>query len=118
MYLIVFDGEQAGWRLERDVLLAALRRDWPQIAVTEIGEEVRDISWPLPGSDGLSEAYVHSDGTCLYVDGPIDQAAQWAVWYRRLVPDGIDLMLCDDEYSFAVPVGPQTSASELVTAGS
>ena len=115
-YLAVFDGERAGWHVDRRALLTSLGQDWPDV-VPRVGEsELRDVSWILTGAGAVFEGYSHSDGTCLYLDGDLATTAKFAVWYRALVPDRIEVMFCDDEYTFAVPVNADTTSDDLVAA--
>jgi hypothetical protein len=101
------------WRLERDELARFLRRDWPDADVrvdaeaADRGQEVRDVVW-LHGT-GLDEieGYSHTNGKCIYLDGPLHSAARFVAWYRGLIPEDIDLIFTDDAYSFdaSVPMG-------------
>ena len=115
--LVVFDGKRAGWHLDRQVLLTSLSRDCPDVE-PRVGEsELRDVSWAVTGPESRLEAYLHSDGTCLYLDGDLATAAKLAIWYRGLIPERIEVTFCDDEFTFAVPVNADTTAGDLIAAG-
>jgi hypothetical protein len=117
-YLAIFDGAQSHWSVSREELLASLRVSWPEIqAKVESGrDETHDITWSAQGEAGLIDVYHHRDGTCLYLDGAMEDAASFAVWYRTLVPPAVELIFCDDSYSFSVRIASQMTAADLVDA--
>ena len=119
MYLAVFDG--SGWRMEREALLSLLIRDWPEAVLHPPGyggssPEVSDIVWDYSDEDRSLSASSHADGTCLYLDGDLTLAARFALWYRGLVPGGIDVVFCNESYTFDVSMNSSTSIEDLVSA--
>ncbi|MBF8169377.1 hypothetical protein ABT348_07275 [Streptomyces olivaceus] len=116
-YLAVFEGK-SGQAVDRDVLVGALRSDWPDAEVTVSsdatpGREVRDVAWTYGETEGRIEGRSHIDGTCLYLEGPLRLAARFAVWYRGLVPSVEELIFCDDTYSFTVSVATGASPESV-----
>jgi hypothetical protein len=110
-YLAVVESDE--WRLDRDVLVQALARDWPDAEVTLAspgapGAEVRDVEWRYRAEAGEAEGYAHADGQGIYLEGPIAPVADFVVWYRRLVPASEEVVFCDETYSFdgVVPANP------------
>ncbi|MDT6982084.1 hypothetical protein ACFSUJ_09595 [Streptomyces lusitanus] len=107
-YLAAFEGK-GGHAVDRSVLAGALRTDWPGANVSMSGDDtpgrdVRDVTWQYEEAGHRLEGRSHVDGTCLYLEGPLHLAVRFAVWYRRLVPPMVELILCDDAYGFAVTV--------------
>lgn len=112
-YLTVFDGDAFGWHLSRAAILSALSRDWPDLE-PRLGEsDVRDVSWALPAVDGAYEAYMSEDGTCLYVEGDLSSAVSLAVWCRKLIPERIEVVFCNESYDFSAVVSSAMSAETL-----
>ncbi|WP_112264097.1 hypothetical protein [Lentzea terrae] len=115
-YLVVFDSST--WHVDADVLRAALREEWPaaemQPPAPHIVSEVGDVHWFYRTEDAIVEAYTAKDGTCLYLKGGIGLVVKFAIWYRKLVPEDIDVIFCDDSYSFDGVVTPDSTESELV----
>lgn len=62
------------------------------------------MAWTYREVGQWLEGGSHVDGTCLYLDRYFGLAVRFAVWYHRLVPPSEELILCDDSYSFDVPV--------------
>ncbi|MFF4225209.1 hypothetical protein ACFYZH_20445 [Streptomyces abikoensis] len=109
-YLAVFESDS--WRLESEELAQALAHDWPdaQVEIADpgsAGSEVRAVEWQYPSESGDLEGYSHADGKCIYLEGPISVVADFVVWYRGLVDADVQVVFCDDAYSFdgIVPAG-------------
>ncbi|MER5462656.1 hypothetical protein ABT010_18640 [Streptomyces sp. NPDC002668] len=117
-YLVVFDSEK--WSVGQDALVSSLTTEWPAAAVRrrelDEGAEVRDVEWEVQRGDEEVEGYTHVDGRCIYLDGNIDLVADFALWYRKLVPKEIEVVFCDDGYSFDVAVDETSTREELVAA--
>ncbi|WP_455358724.1 hypothetical protein [Streptomyces sp. SYSU K21746] len=114
-YLVAFDSEV--WRLARHLLAAALGRDWPDadVQVSEpVDSEVRDVEWHLVVGGREIEGYSNVNGQCIYLVGPLDLAAPFVVWYRKLVPENEEVIFCDDAYSFDEEVRLDTTEEEVV----
>lgn len=62
---------------------------------------------------GPGEAYLHQDGTCLYLDVWHEDAAWLAVVFRRLAPADLDLIFCDEGYNFDIRLRPEATDAEL-----
>lgn len=107
-YLAIFDGVRSGWSLPRADLVEALSQSWSDIRPVDgpCDDEARDLIWNFPNDGNELEIYAHRSGTCLYVDGDLNGAALFAIWYRSLVPPVIDMIFCDDAYSFNTVIRP------------
>ncbi|MET9567322.1 hypothetical protein [Streptomyces tauricus] len=46
------------------------------------------------------EAYLHGDGSCLYMDVWQAAAVFLAMVFRRLTPPDLDLVFCDEGFTF------------------
>ncbi|MFE2021371.1 hypothetical protein ACFW9O_25315 [Streptomyces sp. NPDC059499] len=113
-FLVLVDGEAGGWRVDREALTAAIRARWSSVEVdsTHLSES-RSNCWRFETKSGLGEAYLHQDGTCLYLDGGHEDAAWLAVAFRRLVPADLDLIFCDEGYNLDVRLKPEATDAEL-----
>jgi hypothetical protein len=112
--MVLFDPAGTTWRVDREALVRDVGSGWPQATVdTSVHDEARGLTWEFDDEEGPVEARLHVDGTCVYVDGQLGSAARVAVWFRRLVPPGVDLIFCDTGYNSSSPVVPGMTASEL-----
>lgn len=117
--LALFESDH--WHLDRSILARRLLEDWPGIEVrgadaNQPESPIRDISWYYLVSDMELEGYSHPDGTCIYLEGPIGLVVKFVVWYRKLIPDDIDVIFCDEGYNFNHTVKSDTSQDDLIAA--
>jgi hypothetical protein len=115
--LVTFESDT--WRLERDDLVRALASDWPQAEVSVAhpdspGAEVRAVEWIVRSEHGMLEGYAHSNGQCVYLEGPIELVADFAVWYRRLLPADLQVIFCDESYSFDGVIPPDAVRGDVL----
>lgn len=113
-YLAVFEDQSSGVR--RADLIAALERDWPSAVIRERqgSQESRDVVWTYSEGGQELEGYSHADGTCIYLDSPLEVAARFALWFRGLVPADVELSFCDDSYSFNGIIEPDMAVGDVV----
>ncbi|MFI8207316.1 hypothetical protein [Streptomyces sp. NPDC085937] len=113
-FLVVVEGDVGGWHVDRGALTEAVRVRWPEVAVDTSGRsEVRAVVWKFDTDNDPGEAYLHEDGSCLYVDASEDDAIWLATAFRRLTPFDLDVVFCDDGYTFDVRLRAGTTEAEL-----
>lgn len=68
-FLAVVEGDGGGWRVYRDGLTDAIRARWSGVEIDSTQRsEVRSLIWQFETENGPGEAYLHEDGSCLYMD--------------------------------------------------
>ena len=113
-FLAVVEGDAGGWRIDRDALTGAIRSRWAEVEIDSTHRsEVRSLVWELETEHGPGEAYLHEDGTCLYMDVWEEDAIWLATVFRKLAPTDLDVLLCDEGYTFAVHLRAGTTEAEL-----
>ncbi|MGA6171781.1 hypothetical protein ACPEIF_16230 [Streptomyces sp. NPDC012600] len=114
-FVAVVEGDAGGWHVDRCALTEAIRARWPEVEVDSSARSaVRSLIWELDTVNGPGEAYLHEDGTCLYMDVWEEDAVRLAIAFRRLTPTHLDLVFCDEGYTFDVPVPAGTTEAELM----
>jgi hypothetical protein len=113
-YMAIFEGKKHGIR--RADLVAALERDWPSVVILERrgSQESRAVVWSYGDAGQELEGYSHADGTCIYLDSPLELAARFVLWFRRIVPQEVELVFCDDSYSFSGIVRNNMALAEVM----
>ncbi|WP_055630887.1 hypothetical protein [Streptomyces hirsutus] len=102
-FLVLVEGDASGWRVDREALTAAIRARWASVEVDSTHHsEVQSFRWEFETENGPGEVYLHEDGTCLYMDVWQDEAVGLAIAFRELAPADLDLVFCDDGYTFDV----------------
>ncbi|WP_437100041.1 hypothetical protein [Streptomyces sp. enrichment culture] len=113
-FLAVVEGDAGGWRIDPDALTDAIRARWSGAEIDSMHRsEVRSLIWQFETEKGPGEAYLHEDGTCLYMDVWQEDAVWLAIVFRRLTPVDLDLVFCDEGYTFGVRVRAGTTEAEL-----
>lgn len=113
-FLAVVEGDAGGWCIDRDALTDAIRARWSGVGIDSTHRsEVRSLIWQFGTQNGPGEAYLHEDGTCLYMDLWEEDAIWLAIVFRRLTPVDLDLVFCDEGYTFDVRLRAGTTEAEL-----
>ncbi|MGW7244560.1 hypothetical protein [Streptomyces sp. NPDC054804] len=113
-FLAVVEGDVGGWRIDRDALTDAIRARWSEVEIDSMHRsEVRSLIWQFETENGPGEAYLHQDGTCLYMDVWEEDAIWLAIVFRELAPMDLDLVFCDEGYTFDVRLRAGTTEAEL-----
>ncbi|MFI8504936.1 hypothetical protein ACIGFK_41490 [Streptomyces sp. NPDC085524] len=114
-FLVLIDGEAGGWSADCGALTSAIRGGWAAVETDSTPRsEARSFCWSFESEHGPGEAYLHEDGTCLYLDSPESDAVRLAVVFRRLAPEGLDVVFCDEGYNFDVRLRPDVTDAELI----
>ncbi|WP_328478376.1 hypothetical protein OHS71_08320 [Streptomyces sp. NBC_00377] len=112
--LAVVEGDAGGWRIDREALTDAIRARWSGVEIDSVHRsEVRSLIWQFETENGPGEAYLHEDSTCLYMDVWEEDAIWLAIVFRRLTPVDLDLVFCDEGYTFDVRLRAGTTEAEL-----
>ncbi|MFI0936213.1 hypothetical protein ACH4RG_31495 [Streptomyces sp. NPDC021019] len=97
-------------------LTKVIQARWTDVGIDSSarGGAARSLIWELDTANGPGEAYLHEDGTCLYMDVWEEEAVWLAIAFRRLTPTHLDLVFCDESYTFDVRVPAGTTEVELM----
>lgn len=119
-YIVVVEGEAGGWCIDPKELTAAICARWTDVEIDPTHRSaVQSLMWRFETEYGAGEAYLHEDGTCLYMDVWEDDAIWLATIFRGLTPAARDLVFCDEGCTFDVRVVagcPESELAELVAA--
>ncbi|MFE3584525.1 hypothetical protein [Streptomyces vinaceus] len=114
-YLALFDDSSTTCRIEPSALTPVLQDIWADTVIDPtIRSEARGFTWSFQTSCGSAETYLHTDGTCLYIDAALTDAAQIACILRDCVPESIEVIFCDQGYNFDLVITPDTTPAELI----
>lgn len=114
-YLVFVDGDAKGWRVDRDALTSVIEAGWSNVEVDPIPRsEACSFRWFFDTDEYRGEAFLHEEGTCLYLDVPEQDTVRLAVAFRRLAPPELDLIFCDQGYFFDVRLRADATDAELV----
>ncbi|MFC8509541.1 hypothetical protein ACFU3J_06640 [Streptomyces sp. NPDC057411] len=113
-FVVVVEGDAGGWHVDRSALTEVIRNRWTEVEIdSSTRSAVRSLIWRLDTENGPGEAYLHEDGTCLYMDVWEADAIWLALAFRRLTPMHLDLVFCDEGYALDVRVPKGMTEADL-----
>ncbi|MFE7712491.1 hypothetical protein ACFU6I_43690 [Streptomyces sp. NPDC057486] len=114
-FMALFDGAATPWRADPAALTPAIQAVWAEVEVdASRRSEACSFRWTVETEEGAVEAYLHENGTCLYLDTSLTDAARLACLFRRFVPRDVELVLCDQGYNFHIPLEHDIDDAELI----
>ncbi|MFE1460931.1 hypothetical protein ACFW6M_07595 [Streptomyces nigra] len=106
-FLVLIDSEAGEGRVDSEALTTAIRARWVAVEIdSTYRSEAQSFSWSFETENGPGEAHLHEDGTCLYLDVWQEDAAWFAGMFRSLAPAHLDVVFCDEGYTFDVRLRP------------
>jgi len=116
-FLVLVDPATTPWTADRGALTQVIQSVWTHVEIDSSARgEARAVTWAFETDAGAAEAYLHADGTCLYVDAAWADAVRLAMAFRRMAPETVEVVFCDDIYSFDVHMTHQTTEADLTAA--
>ncbi|MGA4543528.1 hypothetical protein ACPA54_26405 [Uniformispora flossi] len=113
-----FEPPADGWSVDRDDLLDRLARAWPRAVVDPIGDArpggVRDATWTYAERDLAVEGWLQRPHNAIVLDGDDELVAQFAAWFRKLVPDEIEVVFADEGYWAHVILPPNVTPEDVM----
>jgi hypothetical protein len=111
--------EQTDWQIEPDEFEHGLKERFAGAETEPVGRYDQLIEFTVPLDDGtVTNGYLTMDQKGIWVDGPVEGAAQLAVWLRERTPAGQELALYDQSLGVLIPLKPGMTAAEIVAAAS
>lgn len=118
MSYIISLPDKATWNIDDIILAEELNDHWPGINVRRISDpqDVRTIIWGMDMAAGyLDGARLREvDMICLYSD--IDNCAEFAVWFRTLIPKKYPLLFHDHGHVVDVDLQHTTTIEDIQNA--
>ena len=109
--------EETNWRIAPGTFLADLMARWPTAKVQNLpNSETYSHFWAVQMSHDVLEGRFFRDGEGVALDGDIRDCADFALWFRSLVPPEQELWFYDQAYSAHVNLKPGTTATTVEAA--
>jgi hypothetical protein len=93
---------------------ADFEASWPDVELERIDDPSR--TYALEWSDGDLDGRVARTGAAVVLDGPIEEAARYALWLRSWLPPDVTLVFHDDGYTNDVTLELDTTERDLIEA--
>jgi len=108
--------EKSDLRLDLTEFAEAVARRWPGVTYLfpKEGKGPYGLRWTVPMPQRRLDGALNRAGQSIVLDGDLRDAAEFARWVRRQVPQRYPLFFYDEGYSADVALIESTSAEELV----
>lgn len=117
MNYFVSPPEETSWRMEPSAFVADLLTRWPTAKVQyEADSETHSHFWVVQMSHDVLEGRFFRDDEGVALDGDMRDCADFALWFRSLVPPEQELWFYDQSYSAHVKLKPNTTATTVEAA--
>jgi hypothetical protein len=101
-------------RVETSTLAQALCEQWPDVRFIERDDAANTLRWAVLLSNGREvSGELQSGGKVFALDGDLYDAAEFARWVRRQIPQHYALIFWDQGYSADVALTESTSRDDL-----
>src|ERR671914_1226752 len=99
--------EQPDWRIGPDDFARALEERFPGVVSNRLerSNQLIEFTVPLEG-DATGEGYLAMDQKGIWVDGPVEGAAELAAWLRETTPAHQELAFYNQSLEVMVPLKP------------
>ena len=108
--------QRSGWSLRAADLRERLLRRYPgaEARAPDSDADAHQLHWTIPSASGTPlDGSLQASGQALHLDGDVDDAAEFAVWFRSLVPARQPLLFYDEGYSADVEITPDSRPEDL-----
>lgn len=115
MKMFISPPTETNWTADPDELARLLAAFAPQMTVRRHDKHssAHSLEWTWPTPDGPVEGSLNAARDCVVLDGDINRCADFAVWFRTLVPPVQPLVFYDESYSADVALEAHATAAEL-----
>src|SRR5262245_6902430 len=103
------------WNISEKDFATALRTRWPDadIRAVSIPQSNHTLEWRIQLGDKQLEGSCDRTGQVIHLDGDIFNSAQFALWFRSIVPRQQPLVFYDEGYSADVNLTNDTTAEQI-----
>jgi hypothetical protein len=109
--------EQTDWQIEPQDFVRALEERFPGTVSSRVERSNQLIEFTVPlERDATAEGYLAMDQKGIWVDGPVEGAAELAAWLRDTTPAHQELAFYDQSLEVMIPLKPGVTPAEIVAA--
>lgn len=115
MKMLISSPTETAWRVDPDELGQLLQKLSSRISIRHqnMHSTAHALEWDWSTPDGPIEGSLNAARDCVVLDGDVERCAEFAVWFRSVVPPDQDLLFYDEGYSADVPLLMNTTAEAL-----
>ncbi len=120
MEYLITPPESTDWRIDVEVFKENLVKKWSNLSLNPIvnAEDYYCLEWVImpPQCQQRLDGALHRDRQGISLDGSLEDCAEFAIWFRHLVPSAQSLILYDQGYNFQVNLGNTITTIAIIEA--
>ncbi len=118
MEYLITPKEPTNWNLDESDFKEHLKKQWSEIEIRSLldTDDYYSLEWTLQvtTTGQRLDGALHRDGQGISLDGYIQDCAVFAIWFRSLVPQTIELVFYDQGYNSHIELQAETTDSEII----
>ncbi|MEL6272226.1 MAG: hypothetical protein AAFV33_06140 [Chloroflexota bacterium] len=112
---ILFFPEEDAQPINSDALQTMLADRWNYVEFNDAVDSTHTLAWTTYLEKRILGGWVQKGGTAISLEGYLEDAAEFVVWYRATIPIERRLMLVDTSYSFGeLEITPALSETGII----
>ena len=109
--------DQTRWIMNPSEFVAHLLARWPDAKVWKVNSTPEfSHQWEIPGAYGRVDGQFYTPGPGITLQGDLVDCVTVALWFRSLAPLNEQLVFFDEGVSIHVPLLPQTTVADVLSA--
>ena len=106
--------EENIYLIEQTLYVESLKSRWMNISISET-TGVYSLQWRIPNPHNIGlEGRLHADGGAITISAnPRNDAIEFALWHRKMVPEQYPLYLFDEGLNVIVELKTDTTKKDL-----
>lgn len=116
MKYFVSPPEETDWNIKPDEMTQYLRNKWANVRIKKIlnPEDNNSLEWEVPLELDVLYGSIDREGQSIHLEGDIQDCAQFAVWFRSIVPESQVLVFFDENYTSDISLGRDVTEQQIV----
>jgi hypothetical protein len=113
-YLII-PPQKVEWKLDTNFLLSNLRTQWPGTELWFHDSSFCALcSWEVKIEDARLECNLDRSQQGIFLQSDLEACVEFAIWYRKTVPNDIPLIFCDAGLYNQVELEEDTTEQDII----
>ena len=115
MSYFVSPRNSTSWHISEKDFATALHSRWPSADIRAVSnpQSNHTVEWRIQLGEKQLEGSLDRAGQAIHLDGDIFSSAQFALWFRSIVPSQQTLVFYDEGYSADVNLTNDTTVEQL-----
>ncbi|MGZ3459134.1 MAG: hypothetical protein ACXU86_11600 [Archangium sp.] len=111
-YLVL---SKAEWRTSPQELASHLRARWPDVILQDVSgaDSSESLRFKLKMTHSELWGTLFSQGKGIFFEGDLCDVAEFALWFRSLVPASEPLLFCDEAMNGSLDLEPGTTQDDI-----